>query len=219
MSWTLEQRQKAMETRRRRAQERSEARAEVAESVPPPPIDLPRINLGRYGLPPDIVEKIRADARAKVEAELRARDKGEDARKSKELFDAELLRYRRDAGLANHLDDLVEITINTPPFTDKLMIDGIQYFQGYTYTVSRRQYNDMMETMARGWDAEDRAGNPNRKYYRTPGQTQNPFALQRFLSDGSALHRATGISAKSGATWNTPIDNVIDEAVAGVAGG
>src|SRR5215469_13738638 len=129
MSWTLEQRQKAMDTRRRRAQERSEAKtrdeivaklntAREAVGLPPhDPAPLPprELNLGRYGLPADAVEKIRADARAKVELELRARDRGEDARKSKELFDAELLRYRREAGLANHLDDLVEITINTPP--------------------------------------------------------------------------------------------------------
>jgi hypothetical protein len=99
------------------------------------------------------------------------------------------------------------------------VIDGVQYFQGYTYTVPRRVYNDMMKTMTDGWMAEDRAGNPNRKYYRSPQQQQNPFALQRFLSDGSALHRATSFSAATGASFNTPIDNVIDEAAAAVSRG
>jgi hypothetical protein len=149
-------------------------------------------------LSPEKLERIREEARKRVEAELRQRAEGEQTELVAKLLEEETLRLRRAHGLTNHLDDVIEITINAPPFATMYAIDSKLYHHGYTYHVPRKLYDVLREQMARGWDAEDRAGNPNRKFYRDPAVTMNPMLQQRRYGDGTVISRETTISAKLG---------------------
>jgi hypothetical protein len=155
------------------------------------------------------VERIRREARAYVDKQLEERNQQGKRDLEQRVRDDIIADLRRQAGLASHLDDLVEHTINCPPFTDRFIIDGIEYHHGYTYTMRRSLYDVMREIEARGWDAEDRAGNPNRKFYRRPEMTMNPLLRQRYAEDGHAISRETSFSALGGQAINAPINNLL----------
>lgn len=129
--------------------------------------------------------RIREEAKKKVDEELRLRAAAERKEKIAAALDAETRRQRREAGLTNHLDDLVEIMIDVAPFTDNITIDGTVYQHGMWYTVDRRKADVMREIMARSWDSEERAGNPNRKFRREQAGTMNPMAREQRLADGT----------------------------------
>ena len=147
---------------------------------------------------------ISAAARKEVDAELEKLSKQSLKSRQKARLEEEVLRLRREAGLTDHRDDLIDITIDCPPFTNRLILNfGMDeqevYDHGFTYTVPRRKGDVLREQMARGWDAEDRAGNPNRKFYRTFAGTQNPHLHTRHLMDGSlTLGRNTEVNATTG---------------------
>jgi len=174
--------------------------------------------VGKYGLPPDVVARIRREQQEKIAAELRQIEKSRQRDGETAFAAEELQRLRREAGLTDHLDDLIEHTINVAPFADGITIDGVKYHQGYTYTFTRRQYQDIAETEARGWDSEDRAGNPNKKQYRRDyaargGRTMNPNALVRQDASGAFLHGVAGVNGKTGATVGAPSDDPVDAVV------
>jgi hypothetical protein len=159
-------------------------------------------------LSPEAMARIRAEARAEIDKEIKARseiDRRELAKKAKE---EEMQRLRREAGLTSHLDDLVEYTLNLPPFAplEGLMIDGESFAHGRTYTVRRAKFDVLREQVARGWDAEERAGNPNlRKYDRRYTSTMNPYMQER-LVNGHLAARESTINAATGAVENAPIN-------------
>jgi hypothetical protein len=147
---------------------------------------------------------IRAAAKKVVAKEMEEKRLESLKSRQKAMLEEEVLRLRRGAGLTDHRDDLIDITIDCPPFTNRLILnfgmDEQQVFDhGFTYTVTRRQYDVLREQMARGWDAEDRAGNPNRKFYRTFAGTQNPHLHTRQLMDGTmTIGRETVVNATTG---------------------
>jgi hypothetical protein len=153
--------------------------------------------------------RIREEAREAVEAEIRTKNEAGQTELIKQLLDEETLRLRRAAGLTSHLDDVVEITINCPPFANVLMVDFKSYHHGHTYHVPRKLYDVLREMMARGWDSEDRAGNPNRKFYRDPAITQNPLHHQTRWGDGTIVARESSISARFGTVTGAPIDTMM----------
>jgi hypothetical protein len=52
-----------------------------------------------------------------------------------------------------------------------IMLDGVQFFHGQTYEVTRSVANTMREIVARGWKHEDEIGGANRDLYRRPRNT------------------------------------------------
>jgi len=89
------------------------------------------------------------------------------------------------------------------PYTDRIVIDDKIYVHGNWYTVPRRVYDVIREQMARSWDSEERAGNPNRKFRREDAGTMNPMANERRLSAGiltlgldSRVHGITGAAVR-----------------------
>jgi hypothetical protein len=169
-----------------------------------PPIEEPGV-ADPLALTADELEDIRREARKKVEAELKASN--EAARKTiiAKALDAEILEQRRAAGLTDHRDDLVQILIDIAPFDDKIVIDGTMYFHGSWYTVDRRKHDTLREICARSWDAEDRAGNPNRKFYRHVAGSMNPMVHEPMMSDGTySVRGGTVINARTGAMTGLP---------------
>ena len=150
-------------------------------------------------MPPDIVERIRAEEKAYVEKQLAERRAIASKDLEAQLRESIRADLRRDAGLTSHLDDIIEHTINCPPFADKYIIDGVAYHHGYTYTMRRALYDVLREQEARGWDSEDQAGNPNKQFFRRREMTMNPLLRMRYGDDGHAISRETSFSAVGGA--------------------
>lgn len=181
-----------------------------AEPEPEPPPAAARIT----GLPPEIVARIRAEAKAYVDKQVAERHRAAASDMEAQLKESLIYDMRRAAGLTSHLDDLVEHTVNCPPFADRYIRDGVEYHHGYTYTMTRAVYDSMREDESRGWDAEDRAGNPNRKFYRRPEMTQNPLLRQRYADDGHAISRETTFSAMGGPPIDAPVNNLLAGGIA-----
>jgi hypothetical protein len=166
---------KAREAKLAKAAELPQETAPVEEPDESAPIELSDAELGR----------IREEAKKKVDAELAARRAEEKKAKMAQTLDAETLRLRREAGLTDCRDDILEILIDVAPFAEDLKIDGVTYQHGHWYPVDRRKYDVLREMMARSWDAEERAGNPNRKFRREVAGSMNPMMNERRLPDGT----------------------------------
>jgi hypothetical protein len=144
--------------------------------------------------------RIREEAQKDVDAEVRTKNEAGQTELIKRLLDEERLRLRRAAGLTSHLDDVVEYTVNCPPFGNAFVVDFTSYHHGQTYHLPRKLYDVLREMEARGWDAEERAGNPNRKFWRNPSITQNPFGMVKRDLNGTIVSRETTVSAIGGIT-------------------
>lgn len=145
-------------------------------------------------------ERIRAEARKAVEEELRNVNKVAKKDLMRKALDDEILEQRRLAGLTDYRDDIIDFLVDVAPFTDRIVIDGTTYFHGYWYKVPRKLYEVLRETCARSWDAEDRAGNPNKKFHRTVAGTMNPMLNENRMADGTlTMARPTSVNAFTGA--------------------
>lgn len=152
-------------------------------------------------------ERIRAEARKKVEAELAKADEAKLKRLMADELDKELLAQRREAGLTDYQDDIIEFMCNCPPFATELVVDGKVYQHGHWYKLPRRQYDSIRDMMAQGWGSEDRAGNPNRKYAaeRQMLGTINPMMAEQRLPDGSfTIGLDTRVHGRSGGVLRAP---------------
>jgi hypothetical protein len=120
--------------------------------------------------------RIREEAKKKVDAELADVHAAERKKLMAKALDAEILAQRRAAGLIDYRDDKLNILIDVAPFASDITIDATVYQHGHWYEVDRRRYDSLREIMARSWDSEDRAGNPNRRFRREVAGTMNPLA-------------------------------------------
>ncbi len=173
----------------------AEARAAKAAAEPvrepeeSPPLELSANELLR----------IREEAKKKVDEELAAAHAVERERLMARVFDDEILEQRKAAGLIDYRDDMLDILIDVAPFAADISIDGTVYQHGHWYKVDRRKYDSLREIMARSWDSEDRAGNPNRRFRREVAGTMNPLANEQRLPDGTfTLGPAPTINARTG---------------------
>lgn len=157
-------------------------------------------------LAPAELARIREEAQKEVEKELAAVDSAKKRKAMADALAAERQRLRRDAGLTDYRDDLLDILIDVAPFAGDIKIDGTIYTHGNWYKVDRRKYDSLREIMARSWDSEDRAGNPNRRFYRTVAGTMNPLAHDARLPDGTlTIGRDTRINAMTGSISAPPV--------------
>lgn len=152
------------------------------------------------------LEYIRSEAAKKVEAEKEDALRADKKAAIKKAIEEETLKLRKEAGLSNHMDDLLQILVDVAPFSGDIKIDGTIYEHGRWYTVDRRKYETIREICARSWDAEDRAGNPNRKFYRNVAGTMNPMQNERRGSDGTLTMFPDGsvLNAINGNVSNVP---------------
>lgn len=155
--------------------------------APPEPEAVPEKRADEVELTDEQLERIRVEARKKIEAEiLGAREIKLKSLMAEEL-DREILTQRRLAGLTNHQDDIIEFLVNVGPFADRVVVDGKVYTHGQWVKTTRREYDSIRDIMARSWESEDRAGNPNKKFEmeRRLVGVQNPMMMETRLPDGS----------------------------------
>jgi hypothetical protein len=153
------------------------------------------------------LDRIRVEARKKVDAELAEVNKLKKKEMMAAALDAEIQRQRREAGLTDYRDDLIEFMVNVAPFSPGITIDGEHFEHGRWVKTSRRKYDSMREVMARSWEAEDRAGNPNKKFeaWRQMSGVQNAMFREQRLADGTfTVGLDTRINSRNGAVFGTP---------------
>ena len=190
-----------------------EAKAAKDAAPPPPPemldeqvpVEEPEAVDAPLELSDAEVAKIRAEAMKKVEAELVEVNRLKKKELMAKMLDQEIQHQRREAGLTDYRDDMLDILIDVAPFTDRITIDGTVYFHEHWYKVDRRLFDVLREIMARSWDSEDRAGNPNRKFRRTVAGSMNPLANERMMLDGSfTIGLPTTVNGRTGAASAVP---------------
>lgn len=96
---------------------------------------------------PKELEAIKTEARAEVMA-----DKKKAAKAS--MLDAEKIRLQREEGLTtgnSHMDEMMTVTIDLAPFSDRILVNQQPYWHGKTYTVARHIAESLRETMFRTW--------------------------------------------------------------------
>lgn len=107
----------------------------------------------------DIKKALREEARKSVLAEME-----QDARD--EFFSRETEKLRRAKTPA---DRYVEVTVDMAPYAAFLMLDGTQYYHGYTYKVPFRVACVILEQMQRTWQHQDQIdGRERSNAYRAP---------------------------------------------------
>lgn len=105
------------------------------------------------------IAALRAEARKSVIEEMTqaARD---------EFFQKALIEARREQIPE---EQLVHVTIDMAPFSPGVMLDGVQYFHGYTYEVTQPVRAVLFEQMHRSWRHQDEIdGRRQADAYRRP---------------------------------------------------
>lgn len=132
----------------------------------------------------DEVLQARAQARASVLAERKLKAMAE-------IEKAETERLRIEEGFVTGIgamDEIVNITIDLAPYTEKISINGPlgqHYYNGRTYPVPRHVANSLVEQMHRSWRHEDQVDGKN-------------------LTQTYARKRDTAINARTSAVSNAP---------------
>lgn len=108
--------------------------------------------------------------RAALTAQAKSSIKDEMAQDAKtKFYELELARLRRAEVPADQIETL---TMDFAPFITFAMIDGIQYFHGYSYQVPHKLAVVLMEQMQRSWKHQDELDGRSRfQPYRRPNNT------------------------------------------------
>jgi hypothetical protein len=205
--WTEEQKQAARErwaARKEANRLRREAQSDAAPDAPAAVAPSPEEVAPAVGLSDAQRLRIREEAKKQIDKELAARAEAEQAALLARTLEEEIEAQRREAGLTDYRDDMIDILIDVAPFTDRIVIDGTQYMHEHWYTVPRRKADVINEIMARSWDAEERAGNPNRRFRRTVAGSMNPMLNERRTPDGTLTIGLDTRVNRQGAAINRP---------------
>ena len=99
---------------------------------------------------PTLLDDIERQALTKSAEDAIGESRKQQARDA--FFDQELDRLRR-----GHIPDqqYIHVTIDGAPYIPFYMIDGVQYYPGYTYEVTRQQATVLYEQMQRSWQHQD----------------------------------------------------------------
>ena len=109
------------------------------------PVDNSKIPIKADLLDEDVKKELRKSAKASITEEMT-----QDARTA--YYEEQRARYRRQNV---PMEQIVQVTIDVAPFVPNIMIDGVQYFHGYTYSVPHSLRLVLLEQMQRSWQHQD----------------------------------------------------------------
>lgn len=114
--------------------------------------------------------KLSAEDRAALTKQAKASVNEELTQQSRDAFYAEELARLRREQVPD--DQIVRLTMDFAPYITFAMIDGVQFFHGYTYEVPHKQAIVLMEQMHRSWVHQDEIdGRSKSNAYRRPFNT------------------------------------------------
>lgn len=96
-----------------------------------------------------------AEAKAKARSKL---DKERRLAAMKAVEDAETERLKREEGLVTGdgaKDEMVDITLDLAPFTEKIVLNSVPYWHSFTYPVPRHVADTLRDIQAQGWKHQD----------------------------------------------------------------
>lgn len=170
-----------------RKRPQAEARTEPEQAVAEPERLIPKVNTVNADLLSDEQkQKLRERARKHVTA--KRVETAEDEYFRAAVHEEELVD--------KPMEQLEYIQLDLAGHSNKIMLDGVQFFHGQIYEVTKSVADTMREIVARGWNHEREIGGANRDHYRAP--------------------RNTTFSMKTGAVGNAPVDNVTSSRMLGV---
>ena len=105
------------------------------------------------------IAKVKAEARAQVEAEIK-RQQMEAL-----LSDEKDSLYRR----IDPDEELVPLRIDLPPFADRLTLDGVIYLHGWTGELPKSVYLSVQDAVARSWTHQVEIEGHAKEYRRARG--------------------------------------------------
>jgi hypothetical protein len=123
------------------------------------PIERDKLPFNLQILSDEELQELREEARTTVLAEL-----------SKSARDEYLKRMIKEARSAHIPDEeIFQVQIEVAPWSPGMMIDGVQYFHGYTYQVPKSVACVLFEQMWRTWEHQDQLdGRKRAEAYRRP---------------------------------------------------
>jgi hypothetical protein len=144
------------------------------------PVDLPA--------DPSILSDVEREELTKSAAKAVAEDVKQAA--SDEFFKQETTRLRRKHVPA---EEYVNIVIDSAPYVPFFMLDGVQFFNGYEYQVTRSQSAVLTEQMQRSWQHQDEIDGRSRfaPYRRAQGMRigeTHAGTVTRGLGDGGTIN-------------------------------
>lgn len=133
----------------------------------------------------------RAKARSRLERERHAKA-------MKRVEEEEVERLRLEEGLTTGdrvKDEIVDIVVDLAPHSDKIVINGQAYHQGFTYPVPRHVADSLRETMARGWAHQDEIDGKNKaQIYAQNRQFKMMAKGKGEMAQNTAIVSASGVS-------------------------
>lgn len=111
--------------------------------------------------------------RAAIEREARKIVEDEE-RKAEEdrILKSALARLRHKDNPESRNNDIVDITLDLAEHSERLVLDGVAYYHGQTYRVTRAKADTMRDIIARGWRHQDEIdGKDLRSHYQAKRQT------------------------------------------------
>lgn len=107
-------------------------------------------------VPEKKIEELRAKAKAKVE-------KDRQAAAEAQLMAQFELEERQQGGLE---EEMVDVTIDLAPYSDRIVLDGVVYFQGQTKTVRASVAEVITEIQGRTWEHQAQIDGKSENFYR-----------------------------------------------------
>lgn len=140
----------------------------MAEDKKPPAKPVRKAIVDTSIIGEERIQQLRAKAAKKVELERQ------------QAAEAQLLeQFEREERQAGGLDEpTVSVSIDLAPYADRLMLDGVIYFQGRTVEVRQSVADVIHEMMHRTWQHQSIVDGKSENFYRqTRGQAVTPSGV------------------------------------------
>lgn len=112
-------------------------------------------------------ELLTADVRAELDKQAQASVVEEMTQAARDAYFAEKMEELRREHVP--ADQMTHVLIDVAPYVNCIMIEGVQYFHGYTYEVPQRCAAVLYEQMWRSWSHQDEIdGRGRSEAYRRP---------------------------------------------------
>jgi hypothetical protein len=123
------------------------------------PFDRTSLPFNLQILTDEELQELRAEARTTVLAEL--------SKAARDEYLQKMIKEARSDHIAD--EEVLHVQIEVAPWSPGMMIDGTQYFHGYTYQVKKSLACVLFEQMWRTWEHQDQLdGRKRAESYRRP---------------------------------------------------
>jgi hypothetical protein len=114
------------------------------------------------------LELLSEEERTAINKEAQALVKEQAAKVARKLYLDQCVREAKAKADPN--EEMVDVQVDIPGFADRIVIDGVVYWQGTTSRVTASQKRAIDEIMCNAWKHERQTGGANASEYHKPRQ-------------------------------------------------